>query len=393
MLPPDWRWNHNPDDSRWSLTERPGYMRLTPTVAPDFWNARNSLTYKGWGPKSCAVATLDISHVDPGDHVGIGMLGKSLVTLAVERTTVGQVKLTLSTGVQSGVAVTSKASADIGMADVLQLALAMDYTNATGRCGYSLDGKSWTAIGEEFPLMWDWRTGTFQGQQYAVFCYNPQSSNGYVDVDSIRFVKEPLTFAAASHADADGGNDAPTAIAFDSFEYSGVDPATKDMRDGSYLNPILAGFYPDPSLCQVGSDYYLINSTFAYFPGIPIFHSTDLVNWRQLAMSSIGLNNCATIVSAFPAEYLPRRSRTMMERFMSFARWSAARAISSSLRPTPLGPGQTRRSYGLRGSTHRCSSTTTAAPGWSTTAARKADPYTMDIERFGCRSSIPSRKR
>lgn len=49
-----------------------------------------------------------------------------------------------------------------------------------------------------------------------------------------------------------------------------------------YANPILAGFYPDPSICRAGNDYYLVNSTFAYYPGIPIFHSTDLVNWEQI---------------------------------------------------------------------------------------------------------------
>ena len=49
-----------------------------------------------------------------------------------------------------------------------------------------------------------------------------------------------------------------------------------------YTNPILTGFYPDPSICRVGEDYYLVNSTFAYFPGIPVFHSKDLVNWRLI---------------------------------------------------------------------------------------------------------------
>jgi xylan 1,4-beta-xylosidase len=47
-------------------------------------------------------------------------------------------------------------------------------------------------------------------------------------------------------------------------------------------NPVLKGFYPDPSICRVGDDYYLVNSTFAYFPGLPIFHSKDLVNWEQI---------------------------------------------------------------------------------------------------------------
>jgi xylan 1,4-beta-xylosidase len=47
-------------------------------------------------------------------------------------------------------------------------------------------------------------------------------------------------------------------------------------------NPILAGFYPDPAICKVGSDYYLVTSTFVYFPGIPILHSKDLKNWKQI---------------------------------------------------------------------------------------------------------------
>ena len=49
-----------------------------------------------------------------------------------------------------------------------------------------------------------------------------------------------------------------------------------------FTNPILAGFYPDPSICKVDSDYYLVNSTFSYFPGIPVFHSKDLVNWKLI---------------------------------------------------------------------------------------------------------------
>jgi alpha-N-arabinofuranosidase len=50
----------------------------------------------------------------------------------------------------------------------------------------------------------------------------------------------------------------------------------------TFHNPILPGFYPDPSICRVGEDYYLVTSTFEYFPGLPIFHSRDLVNWQQI---------------------------------------------------------------------------------------------------------------
>lgn len=50
----------------------------------------------------------------------------------------------------------------------------------------------------------------------------------------------------------------------------------------TFSNPILSGFYPDPSICKAGNDYYIVNSSFAYYPGLPIFHSKDLLNWQQV---------------------------------------------------------------------------------------------------------------
>jgi len=50
----------------------------------------------------------------------------------------------------------------------------------------------------------------------------------------------------------------------------------------TYQNPVMPGFYSDPSICRVGEDYYLVTSTFQYFPGVPVFHSKDLVNWKKI---------------------------------------------------------------------------------------------------------------
>ncbi len=58
--------------------------------------------------------------------------------------------------------------------------------------------------------------------------------------------------------------------------------ASRAQDKSIFQNPIMAGFYPDPSICRVGEDYYMVHSTFAYFPGVPIFHSKDLVNWKQI---------------------------------------------------------------------------------------------------------------
>jgi xylan 1,4-beta-xylosidase len=54
------------------------------------------------------------------------------------------------------------------------------------------------------------------------------------------------------------------------------------MSNRSFPNPILPGFHPDPSICRVDDDFYLATSSFEYFPGVPIFHSRDLVHWRQI---------------------------------------------------------------------------------------------------------------
>jgi xylan 1,4-beta-xylosidase len=71
---------------------------------------------------------------------------------------------------------------------------------------------------------------------------------------------------------------------FDTFGYEGHDAVYDTVKGGagSYFNPILPGFYPDPSIVAVGADYYLVNSTFSFFPGLPVFHSTDLVQWTQI---------------------------------------------------------------------------------------------------------------
>jgi xylan 1,4-beta-xylosidase len=70
-------------------------------------------------------------------------------------------------------------------------------------------------------------------------------------------------------------------VEFQWFEYTGRDATfTAPLPAGSFHNPILAGYYPDPSVTRVGDKYYLVNSTFSHWPGIPIHESTDLVHWK-----------------------------------------------------------------------------------------------------------------
>lgn len=73
--------------------------------------------------------------------------------------------------------------------------------------------------------------------------------------------------------------------AFHYFKYSGSDQYYRSHLlpdSSSYYNPILPGWYSDPSICKVGDDYFLVTSSFGYFPGVPVFHSRDLLNWKQI---------------------------------------------------------------------------------------------------------------
>jgi len=70
---------------------------------------------------------------------------------------------------------------------------------------------------------------------------------------------------------------------FDWFEYTGQDAVfDTPLPPGHYRNPILAGFHADPSITRVGDHYYLVNSSFTFYPGIPVSESTDLVNWKVI---------------------------------------------------------------------------------------------------------------
>ena len=89
-----------------------------------------------------------------------------------------------------------------------------------------------------------------------------------------------LEAAAACGLAASGACAAPTAR-FDYVTYQAIDEPPAPPP-GTYRNPILPGFHPDPSIVKVGADFYLVTSTFGWFPGLPVFHSRDLVNWALI---------------------------------------------------------------------------------------------------------------
>lgn len=98
---------------------------------------------------------------------------------------------------------------------------------------------------------------------------------------------------------------------FTNFVYEGNDKVYTDnpLKPGEFYNPILQGCYPDPSITRKGDDYYLVTSTFAMFPGVPIFHSKDLVNWKQIGhvldrVSQLEVHDCGISAGIYAPQIL-----------------------------------------------------------------------------------------
>jgi hypothetical protein len=126
----------------------------------------------------------------------LGALGKSNATIAVTCNSPLNYTVSLNSiasldstksNLSSGILATSPYTNA-----VIFLRLTMDFIASKGTVLYSADGRSWAQLGGQFNIAYDWLTGTFQGEQYAIFCYNPQPGAGFVDVDYFRMEPPPL---------------------------------------------------------------------------------------------------------------------------------------------------------------------------------------------------------
>ncbi|MGV7211280.1 family 43 glycosylhydrolase [Oxalobacteraceae bacterium A2-2] len=181
-LKPIWQWNHAPVDGQWSLTQRPGYLRLHALPATSFWDARNTLTQRAIGPLSTPTVLLDTAGMRPGDVAGLGLLNTPYGTLAVEKSADG---LALVAYDQA-----SGASARASVAAArLWLRADCNFLTEKARFSYSVNGKDFVRIGEEFTMVF--QLNTFQGVRYALFNYHQGAGQGgYADIDSVE-IRQP----------------------------------------------------------------------------------------------------------------------------------------------------------------------------------------------------------
>ena len=184
QLQPIWQWNHVPVDGKWSLRERPGFLRLHALPAADLWHARNTLTQRAIGPRSTVTVTLDAAGLKPGDVAGLALFNRPYAWIGVERGAEGlAVSLLDEVSGQSS-------RVPIGSTRVW-LQAACDYVKNTASFRYSTDGKTYTAVGE--PHVMAYGLITFQGVRNSLFAYNtgPDAVGGYADFDAIVVAEEP----------------------------------------------------------------------------------------------------------------------------------------------------------------------------------------------------------
>ena len=198
-----WQWNHNPVNDAWSLTQRPGYLRLkTSRVVNTLYLAPNTLTQRMYGPTCCGIVTLDISHMKDGDCAGLAAFNDDSGVLTVKRQGKQYVLEMSEQSVQ--LSQREKKVTDVKENVIETVALRMKNRQPlylrvdadfrpNGKGGgndlatfyYSTDGQQWTKIGSDYHLRFDWRR-FFMGAKFGIFCYATKQTGGWVDVDAFR---------------------------------------------------------------------------------------------------------------------------------------------------------------------------------------------------------------
>jgi beta-xylosidase len=186
-LGPEWEWNHNPDNTRWSLN---GGLRLqTATVTDDLYGARNTLTHRILGPQSTATIMLDFSRMKDGDRTGLALLRDSSAWIGVKRDggsfrVVMENNLTMDKNWRTSSAGTEVAKASI-LGGRIWLRASADIrpgANLSGQFSYSIDGNTFQSIGTPFVMNNDWRF--FMGYRYGIFNYATQALGGEAQISS-----------------------------------------------------------------------------------------------------------------------------------------------------------------------------------------------------------------
>jgi xylan 1,4-beta-xylosidase len=193
-----WQWNHNPDNAKWTLSERPGWMRLKTSQASDLYYAKNTLTQRSQGPLSTGWIKLDTTNMKDGQIAGLSAFQAKYGYIGVRNT--GGAKKLVAYNVD-GAPETSVSLAN----DLVYLKLDFDFTTETAKFFYSYDESNWTQLGNSLAMEYFYSNAVngngiwYLGYRFALFNYTTGTdTSGYADFDFFRFSALPSTNTSTS---------------------------------------------------------------------------------------------------------------------------------------------------------------------------------------------------
>lgn len=183
-MPLVWQWNHNPDNSLWSVTERKGYLRLkTGRVDDSFLKSRNTLTQRTFGPVCSGVTLIEVSKMKDGDFAGLTAFQRKF----------GQVGVKVKDGKKYIFMTSNKTDVPTELESLplnktkVYLKIECDFRNKTDIASffYSLNGKDWKSIGGQLKMEYTLMEH-FMGYRFGLFNYATKNTGGFVDFDFFR---------------------------------------------------------------------------------------------------------------------------------------------------------------------------------------------------------------
>jgi len=199
----EWQWNHNPDNNSWSVTVNKGFLRLiNNNIATHLLNARNTLTMRTEGPECSGFIKMDVTNIKVGDYAGLSAFQFNYGKVGVRVADDGNKKIYMAKngGYSGNSNIVDSRDAIVQEVDLNSniVYVKVDFkfntidanfisSNNIDKVNfyYSLDGNSWTKIGQEIGMTYDLKM--FTGYKFGIYSYPTKNVGGYVDIDSFNY--------------------------------------------------------------------------------------------------------------------------------------------------------------------------------------------------------------
>ena len=184
-----WQWNHNPDNSSWSLKDRKGFLRLKNSkISKSIHDAKNTLTQRTYGPQCSGSIAIDIKNMKDGDYAGISAFQNYYGFVGVNISN-NKKYVVMEKGINGSTEEISRVNIQT---NTVYLRVDFNFKNQIDEAYfyYSIDGLVWNRIGETIELKYD--LAHFMGYRFALFNYATKYKGGYADFDHFAVSDEIL---------------------------------------------------------------------------------------------------------------------------------------------------------------------------------------------------------